>query len=41
MDSQPSVPVKYDGSAGQEDGVWTNVDTAKLMGFKGSQDLTQ
>lgn len=41
MDSQPSVPIKYDGSSGQEDGVWTNVDTAKLMAFKGTPDLTQ
>lgn len=41
MDSQPSVPVKYDGSAGQEDGVWTNVDSGKEAAFKTSQDLTQ
>ena len=41
MDSQPSVPVKYDGSSGQEDGIWTNVDAAKLVAFKSSQDLTQ
>ena len=41
MDSQPSVPIKYDGSSGQEDGIWTNVDAAKLVAFKGSQDLTQ
>lgn len=41
MDSQPSVPVKYDGSSGQEDGVWTNVDNAKLVAFKSTPDLTQ
>lgn len=41
MDSQPSVPVKYDGSAGQEDGVWTNVDSAKLVAFKTEPDLSQ
>ena len=41
MDSQPSVPVKYDGSSGQEDGVWTNVDSAKLIAFKQSVDLSQ
>jgi len=40
MDSQPSVPVKYDGSSGQEDGVWTNVDNAKLVAFKSTPDLT-
>ena len=41
MDSQPSVPVKYDGGQGQEDGVWTNVDSAKLMSFKIEPDLSQ
>ena len=41
MDSQPSVPVKYDGSQGQEDGVWTNVDAAKLIAFKTEPDLSQ
>ena len=40
-DSQPSVPVKYDGSAGQEDGVWTNVDNAKLQGYKTEVDYSQ
>ena len=41
MDNQPSVPVKYDGSSGQEDGVWTNVDAAKLIAFKTEPDLSQ
>lgn len=41
MDQQPSVPVKYTGGTGQEDGVWTNVDNSKLMAFKTSPDLTQ
>lgn len=41
MDSQPSVPIKYDGGTGQEDGVWTNVDAAKLIAFKTEPDLSQ
>lgn len=41
MDNIPSVPVKYDGSTGQEDGVWTNVDSAKLVAFKTEPDLSQ
>ena len=41
MDNQPSIPVKYDGSSGQEDGVWTNVDAAKLIAFKTEPDLSQ
>ena len=41
MDNLPSVPVKYDGSSGQEDGVWTNVDAAKLVAFKREPDLSQ
>ena len=41
MDSQPSIPIKYDGGTGQEDGVWTNVDAAKLLAFKTEPDLSQ
>jgi len=37
----PPVPIKYDGSAGQEDGVWTNVETSKLIAFKTEPDLSQ
>ena len=40
-DSQPSIPVKYDGSEGQEDGVWTNVDSGKLQSYKTEVDLSQ
>ena len=40
-DSQPSVPVKYDGSTGQEDGVWTNVDSGKLQAYKTQVDYSQ
>ena len=41
MDNLPSVPIKYDGSNGQENGVWTNVDAAKLVAFKREPDLSQ
>ncbi len=40
-DSQPSIPVKYDGGTGQEDGVWTNVDSGKLQGYKTEVDYSQ
>jgi hypothetical protein len=40
-DSQFSVPVKYDGSTGQEDGVWTNVDSGKLQAYKTQVDYSQ
>ena len=40
-DSQPSIPVKYDGGEGQEDGVWTNVDASKLQAYKTEVDLSQ
>lgn len=40
-DGQASVPVKYDGSDGQEDGVWTNVDAGKLEAYKNQPDLSQ
>ena len=40
-DSQPSIPKPYDGSAGQEDGVWTNVDSGKLEAYKTEVDYSQ
>ena len=40
-DSQPSQPKKYDGSAGQENGVWTNVDSGKREAYKTEVDYSQ
>ena len=40
-DDYPSIPVKYDGDLGQEDGVWTNADTSALTAFKTEPDVSQ
>ena len=40
-DSQPSKPKKYSGGPGEENGLWTNVDSAKEMPFRITPDLSQ